>query len=64
LTGGQEAVDSLAENYYGQFIKMAVEEEWRRSRVANISKSAASEPARRIGERLLQTKRSGISLRR
>jgi pimeloyl-ACP methyl ester carboxylesterase len=26
LTGGQEAVDRLAENYYGQFIKMAAEE--------------------------------------
>src|SRR5262245_23487253 len=26
LTGGQEAVDRLAENYYGQFVKMAVEE--------------------------------------
>lgn len=26
LTGGQEAVDRLAENYYGQFIKIAAEE--------------------------------------
>src|SRR5262245_44332023 len=34
LTGGQEAVDRLAENYYGQFIEMAVE-----GRMAAVARS-------------------------
>jgi len=54
LTGGQEAVDRLAENYYGQFIKIAAEEGM--AAVAgsdHFSECIRARPANK--ERLLQT---------
>ena len=54
LTGGQEAVDRLAENYYGQFIKMAAEEGMAAvARSDHFSECIRARPANR--ERLLQT---------
>jgi pimeloyl-ACP methyl ester carboxylesterase len=54
LTGGQEAVDRLAENYYGQFIKMAVEEGMAAvARSEHFKECIRARPAN--GERLLQT---------
>jgi pimeloyl-ACP methyl ester carboxylesterase len=54
LTGGQEAVDRLAENYYGQFIKMAVEEGMAAVACSEHFKECIrARPAN--GERLLQT---------
>ena len=54
LTGGQEAVDRLAENYYGQFIKMAVEEGMAAvARSKHFKECIRARPAN--GERLLQT---------
>ena len=54
LTGGQEAVDRLAENYYGQFIKMAAEEGMAAvARSDHFSECIRARPANK--ERLLQT---------
>ncbi len=54
LTGGQEAVDRLAENYYGQFIKIATEEGMAAvARSDHFSECIRARPANR--ERLLQT---------
>ena len=54
LTGGQEAVDRLAENYYGQFIKIAAEEGMAAvARSDHFSECIRARPANR--ERLLQT---------
>ena len=54
LTGGQEAVDRLAENYYGQFIKMAAEEGMAAvARSDHFSECIRARPANR--ERLLRT---------
>ena len=54
LTGGQEAVDRLAENYYGQFIKIAAEEGMAAvARSDHFSECIRARPANK--ERLLQT---------
>ena len=54
LTGGQEAVDRLAENYYGEFIKMAIEGGMEAVvRSEHFSECIRARPANR--ERLLQT---------
>ena len=54
LTGGQEAVDRLAENYYGQFIKIAAEEGMAAvARGDHFSECIRARPANK--ERLLQT---------
>jgi pimeloyl-ACP methyl ester carboxylesterase len=54
LTGGQEAVDRLAEDYYGQFIKMAVEEGMAAvARSEHFKECIRTRPTN--GERLLQT---------
>ena len=54
LTGGQEAVDRLAENYYGEFIKMAIEGGMEAVvRSEHFSECIRARPAN--GERLLQT---------
>ena len=54
LTGGQEAVDRLAENYYGQFIKMAAVGGMAAvARSDHFSECIRARPANR--ERLLQT---------
>jgi pimeloyl-ACP methyl ester carboxylesterase len=54
LTGGQEAVDRLAKNYYGQFIRMAMEGGMEAvARSEHFSECIRARPANR--ERLLQT---------
>jgi len=54
LTGGQEAVDRLAENYYGQFIKMAAVGGMAAvARSDHFSECIRARPANK--ERLLQT---------
>jgi pimeloyl-ACP methyl ester carboxylesterase len=54
LTGGQEAVDRLAENYYGQFIKIAAEEGMAAvARSDHFSECIRARPANK--ELLLQT---------
>jgi len=54
LTGGQEAVDRLAENYYGQFIKIAAEEGMAAvARSDHFNECIRARPANK--ERLLQT---------
>ena len=54
LTGGQEAVHRLAENYYGEFIKMAIEGGMEAvARSEHFSECITARPANR--ERLLQT---------